>query len=126
MPQTEIQAARFKASDSDTATVAELAITLYDEKDRMKRALKRLGLFWLLSIGSIPIIFAHWVLVPGFFIAGPIMAMTAYKMKTQPDRAEGVCPSCNENITIKLEPKDTLPKWTYCPSCNKSIQLNQS
>ena len=25
---------------------------------------------------------------------------------------------------IKLEPKDTLPKWTYCPSCNKSIQID--
>jgi len=31
----------------------------------------KLGLFWLLALGSLPIIFAHWVLVPGFFIAGP-------------------------------------------------------
>ena len=126
MPQTETQAARFKASNGDTATVAELAITLYDEKDRMKRALKRLGLFWLLSIGSIPIIFAHWVLVPGFFIAGPIAAMMVYRIEQALDQVSGLCPNCNEAITIQLEAKDTLPKWTYCPSCNKSIQIDRA
>lgn len=126
MPQTETKVARFKASNGDTATVAELATTLYDEKDRMKRALKRLGLFWLLSIGSIPIIFAHWVLVPGFFIAGPIAAMMVYRIEQALDQASGLCPNCNESITIQLEAKDTLPKWTYCPSCNKSIQIDRA
>jgi len=124
MPQTETQAARFNSSDNETATVAELAITQYDEKDRMKRALKRLGLFWLLSIGSIPIIFAHWVLVPGFFLAGPIAAWMVYQVEHAIDHASGVCPNCNESVTIKFEPKDTLPKWTYCPICNKSIQID--
>ncbi|WP_455209430.1 hypothetical protein [Kaarinaea lacus] len=124
MPRTETQAVKFKSSNTESLTDAELAITLYDDKDRMQRALKRLGLFWLLSIGSIPIIFAHWILVPGFFIAGPIAAMMVYRMGQAFDHASGQCPSCNEHITVKLEAKDTLPKWTYCPSCNNSIQID--
>lgn len=116
---------QFRAGDEGTAE-ATLYSLEFDQGELTKRALTRLGLCWLASIGSIPIIFAHWVLVPGFFIAGPIMAMTAYKMKTQPDHAEGECPVCKEKVSIKLEPKDKLPKWSYCPSCNKSIQLTAS
>ena len=126
MAQLQTQAVCFKSSNNDASTTAELQITLFDDKDRLKRALMRLGLFWLLAIGSIPIIFAHWVLVPGFFIAGPIAAMMVYRIDQAFDHANGQCPNCEEQITIKLEPKDRLPKWTYCPSCNKSIQIERA
>ena len=120
--ETEIQ---FRTGDADVITDARLFSLEFNQSELTKRALTRLGLCWLASIGSIPIIFAHWVLVPGFFIAGPIMAMTAYKTKSVPDHADGPCPACSENISIKLEPKDSLPKWTYCPACNHSIQVRE-
>lgn len=123
MPETQIKPIHFHGNGGEKSTDAELSITLYNDKDRMTRALKRLGLFWLLSVGSLPIIFAHWVLVPGFFIAGPIAAALVYRVTEANDRAKGVCPNCGEPIEIKLEVKDTLPKWTYCPSCNNSIQI---
>ncbi len=126
MPQLQSQAVQFKTSNNDTVNHAELHITLYDDKDRLKRALMRLGLFWLLSIGSLPIIFAHWVLVPGFFIAGPIAAMMVYRVDQAFDNAVGQCPNCKEQVTIKMEPKDSLPKWTYCPSCNNPIQIERA
>lgn len=85
----------------------------------------RLGLFWLLSIGSLPIMIAHWVLVPGFFIAGPIMAVLTFKTKQVTDVAKGTCPSCEEAISVKMEAKDTLPKWTYCPSCNNPLHMTE-
>lgn len=123
MPQTKTQAIHFHNNDGSKSQPATLDIIHYDQKDCMKRALMRLGLFWLLSIGSIPIIIAHWVLVPGFFIAGPIMAVLVYKTKQMTDSAKGTCPSCEEPITVKMEPKDRLPKWTYCPSCNNSLHI---
>ena len=116
----------FRGNNGESSTEAVLYSLEFDQAELTKRALTRLGLCWLASLGSLPIIFAHWVLVPGFFIAGPVMAMTAYKMKTIPDHVDGSCPSCNENITFSLEPKDRLPKWTYCPSCNKSIQITDA
>lgn len=123
MSQTEIQAIQFHNNDGSKSHAATLDIIHYDQKDCMKRALMRLGLFWLLSIGSVPIIIAHWVLVPGFFIAGPIMAVIAYKTKQVVDSAKGTCPSCAESIAVKMEAKDTLPKWTYCPSCNNPLHI---
>lgn len=123
MAQTITEAVFFKNSSGDKATDATLHITEFDPKDSTQRALKRLGLFWLLALLSLPIIIAHWVLVPGFFIAGPIAAAMVYKQKQIMDKTTGVCPECNEAIEIKLEPKDQLPKWTYCPSCNKSLNI---
>lgn len=125
MPKTVEKSIQFRSSDAENATDATLYLLEFDQGELTKRALTRLGLCWLASLGSIPIIFAHWVLVPGFFIAGPIMAITAYKMKTAPDHADGPCPACNDSISFKFEPKDTLPKWNYCPSCNKSIQVSE-
>jgi len=123
MPNTIETKIQFRGNDGDSSSDATLFSLEFDQSELTKRALKRLGLCWLASIASIPIIFAHWVLVPGFFIAGPIMAMTAYKMKTIPDHADGACPVCKESISFKLEPKDSLPKWNYCPSCKKSVQV---
>jgi hypothetical protein len=123
MPETQIQPIHFRRNDGENSTDGQLAVTLFNDKDRMTRALKRLGLFWLLSVGSLPIIFAHWVLVPGFFIAGPVAAVMVYKVTEAKDHAKGVCPSCGESVEIKLEPKDSLPKWTYCPSCNNPLQI---
>lgn len=112
----------FKGNDAK-ATVAELQTTLYDARDRLRRALLKLGLFWFLSIASLPIIFAHWVLVPGFFLAGPWMAWRTYHMTQARNHATGRCPGCDTEVKIKLEPNDELPKWTYCPACNEPLQI---
>ncbi len=108
---------------ADAVIPGVLNITLFTPNDRTIRALKTLGLFWVLSLASVPIIIAHWVLVPGFFIAGPIMALRRYRMTQSSDNAEGTCPACSAEIRVDLEPTDVLPKWTYCPKCNAPIHL---
>lgn len=125
MEQTNIEVVVFKNSNGDKSTDAQLHTTVFDSKARTLRALKRLGLFWLLALASLPIIGAHWILVPGFFIAGPVAAIMAYNTKEMLDKASGVCPECRESIEVKMEPKEELPKWTYCPKCNKSLHINR-
>jgi hypothetical protein len=115
----------FKNGSGEKVNDATLHVIEFDQSDSTKRALKRLGLFWLLAVLSVPIIFAHWVLVPAFFIAGPVMAVLAYKTKSVNDKASGVCPECAEHVEVKFEARDTLPKWTYCPSCNKSLTIDE-
>ena len=115
---------QFRNNDGTSSNPATMFVTEYTQSDALKRALLRLGLFWLLALGSVPIIIAHWVLVPGFFIAGPVVAVMVYRTRESKDRAEGVCPSCNESVTVKLETKDTIPKWTYCPSCSNSLHID--
>ena len=124
MASTKLQAIHFRSNNNEKSTDAELQITQYNDQDRLKRALLKLGLFWLLAVGSIPIIFAHWVLVPGFFIAGPFMAIAAYKTSEVRDHARGVCPTCEEQIQVKFDTNDVVPRWTYCPKCNKSLHID--
>ncbi|NOZ52697.1 MAG: hypothetical protein GXP08_06065 [Gammaproteobacteria bacterium] len=124
MPAVRIDAIHFYHNGGEKNTEAELYISIYNEKERLKRAMMRLGLFWLLSLGSIPIIFAHWVLVPGFFIAGPIAAIMTYRVKQATNHASGRCPCCEQQVVINLEPKDSIPSWTYCPQCKQSIHLD--
>lgn len=100
-----------------------LHVALFDQAARNLRALKILGLLWGLAIVSIFIIILHWVLVPGFLIAGPIMAIRKRKVAIEIEKAGGICPACSEEITLQMEADDTLPKSTYCPKCNHPLQL---
>ena len=122
MPEKEQRKITLKSDDSPHGE-GILHVTHYDKNDRTKRALKALGLCWLGAAASIPVVIAHWLLVPGFLIAGPVLAFKRLKQEAVTERAEGHCPIENQDVTLKLEANDTLPKFTYCPACNKSIQL---
>lgn len=100
-----------------------LHMRMFTPRERLIRALKVWGLAWLLALVSVPIIIAHWVLVPGFFIAGPIWAYKRYRTLGTPDHASGQCPANGEEISVTLEAADRLPLWTHCPVCNSSLQL---
>jgi len=92
MPTIETTAILICNNDGDKSTDGKLSTLVFDQAELTKRALTRLGLCWLASLGSLPIIFAHWVLVPGFFIAGPLLAVATYKMKSAADHVDGQCP----------------------------------
>ncbi len=105
------------------ASEGVLHFTTFDKNDRIKRSAKMLGLCWLGAAGSIPIILAHWVLVPGFLIAGPILGYKRFHQHSAKEKVTGKCPHCKEEISMNLDAGDQLPKWDYCPNCNKSIQM---
>src|SRR3569623_412783 len=103
--------------------VGVLHVLVFTPHERLVRAAKVWGLSWLLALASVPIIIAHWVLVPGFFIARTLWAYKRPGMPLVPDHANGQCPTNGEVISLALEPSDRLPLWTYCPVCHASIQL---
>ncbi|MFV2055783.1 MAG: hypothetical protein ACC707_04910 [Thiohalomonadales bacterium] len=124
MASTKKTAIHFRSNKDGKATDAELTTSHYDDKDRVKRALQRLGLFLLLAVVTAFIPLAHFVLVPASLIAAFYLAYEAYKAKAINEFAEGECPTCGEQIKVKFEPKDLVPKWTYCPSCNESLHID--
>lgn len=121
MPALEQRPIVIRSGDQERPGL--LHLNTYTPRERMLRAAKVWGLSWLLAVLSIPIVIAHWVLVPGFFIAGPIWAYKRYSMTSAPDHVSGQCPSNGEQITLALEPSDRLPLWTHCPACKASLQL---
>ena len=124
MSSTEITPIQFKDNDGKTAD-GRLNTIRYDSAERVRRALLRLALLWVLAGVSLFIPLAHFVLVPGFLIAGPVVAVMVYRSEWARESAEGKCPVCGEEITIKLEARDEIPKWTYCPACNAALQITE-
>lgn len=100
-----------------------LRLQVFSPQNRAMRAAKVWGLCWLLAAITLFIPIAHFVLVPGFLLAGPIWAFKRYGVTSALEQVTGHCPNNGEEITLKLDPSDHLPMWTYCPVCNASLQL---
>lgn len=122
MPSIDTTQIQFQDNDGN-ASLGSMQTTLYNPGDRMTRAVVRLGACWAAAGVTLFIPLAHFVLVPGFLLAGPIMAISAYRTEQARELARGTCPVCQEAVEIKLEADDNLPKWTYCPKCNAPLQL---
>lgn len=123
MPQQTTQTIQLKSQAGQT-TQAEMTFRTYSNPERKKRAILTLLSFWALAILSIPIIIAHFVLIPGFLIGGIVMSSKRWKTEREAESVSGVCPACGKEITINLDKKNELPQWQYCPSCNDSLELD--
>jgi len=122
MAEKEERTVQIKCEDTPHGD-GVLHITHYEKNECIKRGAKLLGLCWLGATASLPIIGAHWVLVPGFLIAGPVLGYKRMKQVSVKEHILGKCPIKDEDIKIDMEPNENLPKYTYCPACKKSIQL---
>ncbi len=113
-----------KGQDGQEATTEGIVhIVEYDHNDRVKRAAKAWIISWALAVASIPLIIAHWVLVPGFLIAGPFMARKYFRIESTPKGVDGPCPLCNQDVAIKMEGSDKLPLWSYCKENRHPVQI---
>lgn len=105
------------------AACGTLHVRQYTRKERIRRALGMLGLFWLLAILAIPIMGVHLILIPAFLALGPIMAWRRYQMIERNERVTGECPVCGREVSIPLDSSDRLPLWTYCPPTGDPIRV---
>lgn len=95
----------------------------FNSTDRWLRALKVLLLFWLIAGITVFVPIAHFILVPSFFLAGPIMAFFTYRLDMAAKNAQVECPKCLQRVTITIEPKKRPPMYVYCPLCDGGLQL---
>ncbi len=101
----------------------KILVTQFSSRERMTRALKVLGVCWLLAGVTVFIPIAHFFLVPGFLIAGPIAGVYRYRALEQIDGIEGECPACGRHVEIAAESGERLPLWKYCPECNGAVRI---
>lgn len=89
-------------------------------KEKARRALKAFGLMWGLAILSVAIPIAHFVLVPVFFLAGPIAALIIFSRESAILGGVGTCPDCNEIFDIsKSKPQKSMKD--VCSCCHHQI-----
>ncbi len=93
--------------------------------DRAMNAAKMLGLCWLIALITVFIPIAHFILVPSFLIAGPVMAFLRYRATSACKKITTRCPACNQEVDISLEANTKLPLYTYCPACDASLKIEE-
>ncbi len=87
---------------------------------RLRRAAIALGVCWALALVSVFIVLAHFVLVPAFFVAGPVLAYLRFRTVRVVTRIHGACPRCG------IEQDFRPPSWGRtidCPHCKNQLRL---
>lgn len=90
--------------------------------ERMGQALKKLGIFWGLSIVSILVPVLHFFLVPLFFFMGIFFSYRAYRTHGFVLAGEVLCPHCDTKVEIKPGPVN-WPLSEICQSCARVVRI---
>lgn len=114
---------QFKNQKNGKSHPAEMHLSLFTRQEQKIRALKSLMVFWTIAALCILIPIAHFILVPGFFIGGIIVASHKWKTEEEGIDATGACPACDNKICIKLDKNADLPQWKDCPECADPLEL---
>jgi len=104
-------------------TRAVMHIETFSPQEQKIRAAKSLLGIWLVAALCVFIPIAHFILVPGFLIAGVVAASRKLKLAEEGREASGECPTCHHPVTIDLEKSSELPQWRKCPDCGNNLEL---
>jgi hypothetical protein len=118
-------AAQLKGFHPDAAP-ARVRLESFDRAGRVRRAAIGLAQSWGIAIVSIFIPVAHFFLVPGFFIAGVVIAVRRLGMETIVRGARGTCPDCGMEQTLDLPTRWDPPLDVDCRHCHRRLQLTLS
>jgi len=105
-------------------TVAYLELDTLSPADRVKRAATIFGLGLVLALIAIPIPLVHFVLVPGAFLAGAVLAVVRLRQAEIFRSATGRCPFCGKEQSFSVMGRFRLPKKLYCSSCQHQLILS--
>jgi len=108
-----------RGSDSSNG---EIRVQFWNKKERILRALKFAGICWGGAVVSVFFPVLHFVLVPGFLIAGPIVGIFMLKQESVVLGGEGVCPSCHAFLPI-VRSSYKFPISELCTHCHCGIKI---
>jgi len=114
---------QFKSQKNGKNKPAKMHLFLFTQQEQKIRALKSLMTLWGIAALCVLIPIAHFILVPGFFVAGIIVASRRWKTGEEGIDATGPCPDCNNEICLKLDKNAELPQWKDCPECGDPLEL---
>jgi hypothetical protein len=100
--------------------VSELEISTIPAGTRAMRAATRWVGLWVLAVGSILVPLLHFVLVPGFFIAGPLLAMLAFRETVVVTSTQVTCPKCGKQSGIETGTTG-WPAGLRCTHCSTTF-----
>ena len=103
---------------------AEATIQKYSEAEAHKRAVRGVGIFFALAVGSIFLPLVHFVLVPMFLILTPVAFVFLKRTKAKILKIAGTCPACGHAFLITDQP-NVWPQESICDKCRKTFKVTQ-
>lgn len=94
-----------------------------DLGQRTRRAARSLAICWALAAVSILLPLAHFVLVPGFFLAGPYLAWRRYGERWLILGTGVPCPSCAAITRLEPGPEE-WPLAVMCAGCRSPLSVS--
>jgi hypothetical protein len=123
MPETRTEQLRIMGyADAPAHGLAE--VFSFNKEERWGRALKGLGLSWLVAAGTAFIPVAHFLLVPGFFFFGMHVFASRVRTKEVTARIHGICPDCEVEQEFEAGGKWTLPRSLACGECGRTLRAH--
>lgn len=101
-------------------------VRLWPPPARALRAAKALLACWGLAAVGLFIPVAHFFLVPGFLIAGVVLAVRRSREAATFAGVQGTCPGCGREGEFKARGKFALPKETSCSGCNGRVTIEEA
>lgn len=104
-------------------TAADVQLVHRAPGERLFRAARALAGCWGLGVVSVFIPLAHFFLVPGFLLLGPVLAVQRLGEAVTVVKARGACPACGQplDVTLKDRWKPAIP--VRCAACRRRIEL---
>lgn len=114
-----------KISDPNTgqSTNGSLKIIRFSQAERSARSMKFAGLCLLASLISVVIPMMHFVLVPLFLLASPVVAIWVMRQEYQVLGGNGKCPKCGADFTPEVSKLD-FPVQDVCAKCHGAVQIS--
>jgi hypothetical protein len=108
--------------DADHECAATVEVVDLEFAERMKGALKKLGLFWALAFASVFLPVMHFVLVPTFFIVGIVQFYVTFQYTKVLRDSQIVCPKCKAPFVLPASAFN-WPKRETCPQCKSPLLI---
>jgi hypothetical protein len=96
-----------------------------DPAERAARAVRAAGICILLAAISILLPIAHFVLVPAFLIAAPVVAVRRLRERASIVALTGTCPRCAETRMFEVKGPFGKDVHTSCATCSFAIEVER-
>lgn len=114
---------RIRDSTREPVT-SELEVETLALPSRLMSGLRMLLLSWALAVAAIFVPLLHFVLVPGLFVAGPILGWLATRSTIRVKSTVITCPKCGQETAIEPRSKG-WPVALRCSHCSTSFSAAQ-
>ncbi len=106
---------------SDQATAGVVDVRSFDRAERLVHAWKGLALAWTGALVGFFIPVAHFLLVPGFVIAGVVLFRSKLGAREITESMTGSCPDCGLEQDFGSVGRWEPPHTVTCKGCHRSL-----